>query len=163
MSPAQHDDLQALLAHASAAMRAAAIEVESMPDGEARDRYLRQFASLLANATEIDREEAFKICPALRSSVAESEGPAESVSEHFTESLAAADIETIDAAIVSNCSHSKELAARAIGMALTALPPELRDLPLDFFQGRIPILVRAGRLRAEGNLGQMRSCNIWLP
>lgn len=38
MSPAQHDDLQALLAHASAAMRAAAIEVESMPDGEARDR-----------------------------------------------------------------------------------------------------------------------------
>ena len=76
--------------------------------------------------------------------------------------LTDADLQRIDACLLSHTSHQWRKAAYVIGRTMLDLDGEF-SLPDGFYSSRIKHLVDSGAIEAAGNLNRMRHSEVRIP
>jgi Protein of unknown function len=83
--------------------------------------------------------------------------------QQLIDKLTPAQLEEIDAALLSKCSEQWRKVARVAGTTLIAFNGKFGALPDVFFAKRVAALVEASKLQAQGNLKRMRFSEVRLP
>lgn len=95
------------------------------------------------------------------------EGPPDTLldadEQEAVDRLAAAQIQRIDDALLSDCTRRARKVARIVGKAWMQLRDELQDVPIGFYAQRVKMLVDVGKLESRGNLDHMRFSEVRLP
>jgi hypothetical protein len=76
--------------------------------------------------------------------------------------LTPADLELIDATLLSECASSWRKVARVIGTAMRSLQHQFPDIPDGYYAQRVVLLVNSGSLESQGNVDHMRFSEIRL-
>jgi len=72
--------------------------------------------------------------------------------------------EEIDQALMTNITHQWRKVARVVGMTMRQMDSDQQAGLMDlYFAERVVLLVEKGFIEYEGDLGEMRSCEVRLP
>ena len=145
------------------ALSAAVADLASMPPGDRRTWALRGVATLLMDKPESFKAAAVQQCPELAVAEPIPDTHLSAGEQEIASSLAPADVQALDDALIAGAVVSWRNVSRIVGNAMVTLQGQVPALPLGICMLRFEALVQAGRLEARGNTRFMRLSEARLP
>ena len=136
-----------------------AADVAARLDGERRGKVIRQLGTALGSILQAKSIMGVEAEPA--EELPKPDGPMTPEQQSRVDQLTSEEIESIDKALLANCSHQFRKLARVVGMAMDT-PIQKKRIPDLFYAERIRHLVSEGKLESQGNLNYMRFSEVRL-
>ena len=138
--------------------------VHRISDEEERRRLLRALSDVIADVLMSIRAPVVRQYPDLEPPAVLGQ-PDTNLSEEdqkLASGLTPADLELIDATLLSECAPSWRKVARVVGTAMNSLQHQFPGIPDGYYAQRVVLLVSSGSLESQGNLNYMRFSEIRL-